>query len=408
MIKIVKELDRLLFLYAPDRGEVDWIDETLDKDGEISIFRRFTFTPDQEVKSTQRYSHLDNRVFILGTRVDNYYQINQDILGLKYDLLLHTDMPITDKTFLATGRISIFFQIDQLINEQIVVGGDKENAIPLPDFNRLIHLFPTKTTLLHFSNARIAGILKEYFDTMPDAQKKLEEHFTRQGKLADRMAKKDTISPVISVNPLREYELDKYRYILESVEEMLQTTDEYSEGDWQKKMIEFILLIFPKYVAILENLHIRDYYSKPRSISNRYIDLTLVDANGNIDIIEIKKPFAASILSTSKYRDNYTPKKELAGSVMQVEKYLFHLNKWGVQGEKEINQKRSSELPNNMQIKITNPKGMIILGRDADFDDEQRFDFEIIKRKYANIMDIMTYDDLLQRLKNIIAKFEVK
>ena len=92
---------------------------------------------------------------------------------------------------------------------------------------------------------------------------------------------------------------------------------------------------------------------------------------------------------------------------MQVEKYLFHLNKWGVEGENQINAKRSSELPSGMQIRVTNPKAMIILGRDNDFIADQKFDFEIIKRKYANIVDIMTYDDLLRRLENIIAKFKV-
>ena len=95
-------------------------------------------------------------------------------------------------------------------------------------------------------------------------------------------------------------------------------------------------------------------------------------------------------------------------SLMQVEKYLFHLSKWGVDGEKQINAKRAKELPNGMQIKITNPKAMLILGRDNEFTNDQQFDFEIIKRKYANIVDIMTYDDLLQRLENIIAKFKVK
>ena len=51
---------------------------------------------------------------------------------------------------------------------------------------------------------------------------------------------------------------------------------------------------------------------------------------------------------------------------------------------------------------------MLILGRSKDFDGQQKFDFEIIRRKYANIMDILTYDDLLARLNNIIAKFEAK
>ncbi len=88
---------------------------------------------------------------------------------------------------------------------------------------------------------------------------------------------------------------------------------------------------------------------------------------------------------------------------MQVEKYLFHLSKWGREGEKEILKKRKSELPVDFEIKITNPKAMIILGRDSDFTNDQQFDFEIIRRKYANIIDIMTYDDLFRRLDNIIA-----
>jgi len=33
----------------------------------------------------------------------------------------------------------------------------------------------------------------------------------------------------------------------------------------------------------------------------------------------------------------------------------------------------------------------------------QQLDLEIIKRKYANMIDILTYDDLLRRLDNIIA-----
>lgn len=60
-------------------------------------------------------------------------------------------------------------------------------------------------------------------------------------------------------------------------------------------------------------------------------------------------------------------------------------------------------MPAKFEIKITNPQAIIILGRDSDFADDQKFDFEIIKRKYANIIDIMTYDDLLRRLDNIIS-----
>ena len=49
---------------------------------------------------------------------------------------------------------------------------------------------------------------------------------------------------------------------------------------------------------------------------------------------------------------------------------------------------------------------MVLLGRDNGFSGEQRFNFEQIRRKYANMIGIMTYDDLLRRLENIIVMME--
>jgi hypothetical protein len=134
----------------------------------------------------------------------------------------------------------------------------------------------------------------------------------------------------------------------------------------------------------------------------------LVDTNGYIDIIEIKQPFDKVILNTVKYRDNYTPHKELSGAIVQCEKYLFHLNKWGYNGEKILNsnKKYSTTLPKGLLIKIANPKAIVILGRDKDFTKEQFLDFEIIKRKYSNVIDLLTYDELLRRIDNILYKFK--
>ena len=201
---------------------------------------------------------------------------------------------------------------------------------------------------------------------------------------------------------LANFELQKFEYIHAELTSMLSAVESYSEKNWQKRMLGLLLLIFPKYIAVLENVNVKDFYSTPGKISDRYIDLMLVDANGSVDIIEVKKPFPNALLSRNKYRNNYTPRSELAGTIMQAEKYLFHLSKWGTTGEQEIYRKRKGELPGNIDLKITNPKALILLGRDNDFTGEQRFDFEIIRRKYANMLDIMTYDDLLRRLDNMI------
>ncbi|MBZ9910182.1 DUF4263 domain-containing protein [Mesorhizobium japonicum R7A] len=114
------------------------------------------------------------------------------------------------------------------------------------------------------------------------------------------------------------------------------------------------------------------------------------------------------LLEIRLYRGNSVPTKELSGTIMQAEKYLFHLSKWGVEGERELSKRYGSALPAGLQIRVTNPKALLLLGRDRRTDgtggltENQSFDLEVIKRKYVNMMDIVPYDDLLRRLDRII------
>lgn len=391
MIRLSKQNNQLLLIYQADRfNDAQWLDDKLQEDGEVTLRRTFTFTSSDLV--FQQEPSDDERVFLLGALEDGYYIISKDILGLKHDLRLEANIKIELKSFIAQRDISVFRKIDDLIDEPIVVGGNEESAVPLDDFELLLRTFPTITELAHYASTRIARVLKDYFGTISDAEEKLNQHLDRKQKLPAQ-SRESIVS---------NFEVQKFEYVHSELESMLEVVDSYSEKDWQKKILALLLFVFPKYIAVLENVHIKDFYSNQSKASDRYIDLMLVDANGSIDIIEVKRPFTNALLSHHKYRDNHTPRKELAGSVMQAEKYLFHLSKWGRAGEQEIYDKRKSELPAGMELKITNPKAIILLGRDNDFVGQQRFDFEIIRRKYANVLDIMTYDDLLRRVANII------
>jgi len=393
MLKVTKREEQLLLTYQPDGfNGVRWLDDKLLEDGSVTLRRCFTFTKSDLISPVDGSSDEEERTFILGTRFNEYYTIAGDILGVKHDVLLDIGMNINTKTFVAHRDISIFRKIDELVDEAIVVGGDIENSIPLIDFDLLLKTFPTSTELTHYSRSRISRILKDYFGKISDAEGSLTRYLRRKKKL----------SPITNESLLSNFELQKFEYIHAELESMLEDSESYPEKDWQEKILDLLLLIFPKYIAVLENVHIKDFYSNPTRVTDRYIDLMLVDANGNTDIIEVKKPFPRALLSSHKYRDNHTPKKELAGSVMQAEKYLFHLSKWGRAGEQEIYKRRKAELPNNIELKITNPKAMLLIGRDNDFAGEQSFDFEIIRRKYANMLDVITYDDLLRRVSNII------
>lgn len=61
-----------------------------------------------------------------------------------------------------------------------------------------------------------------------------------------------------------------------------------------------------------------------------------------------------------------------------------------------------------MEIKIVNPNGLIIMGRDKGLSEEQRKDFEVIRRKYRNVLDIITYDDLIRRLEVIRDQYKLR
>jgi hypothetical protein len=395
VIKFTERGNQLLLIYQSDLyNDARWIDEKLQQDGDVTLRRTFTFSSADLVTQDAPSDEVDDgeRIFVIGVLEDGYYKISKDILGLKHDLLLDGDMKIAAGTFIAHRDISVFSKIDDLIEEPIIVGGSNESAIPLADFELLLKTFPTSTELTHYARTRIARVLKDYFGTISDAESQLNQHLNRKKKLPNQS--RDTI--------VSNFELQKFEYVYAELESMLADADSYAEKNWQTKILKLLLFVFPKYIAVLENVHIKDFYSNPNQVTDRYIDLMLVDANGSVDIIEVKKPFSNALLTRHKYRDNHTPRKELAGSVMQAEKYLFHLNKWGRAGEQEIHNKRKGELPTEIELKITNPKAMILLGRDNDFNGDQRFDFEIIRRKYANMLDIMTYDDLLRRVASII------
>ncbi len=395
MIKLSKQESQLLLTYHPDRlSDATWLDEKLQRDGEVTLRRTFTFTPVDLLRKITPSNQIDDgdRTFVLGTLEDGYYKIKKEILGLKQDLMLVETMRFHTGDFIAPRDISVFHKIDELVDEPIIVGGDHANAIPLPEFELLLRKFPTTAELTHYARARIVRVLKDYFETISDAEGKLIKHLSRKEKLP-ATSRQSIVS---------NFELQKFEYVHAELSSMLNQADDYSEKDWQTKVLGLILFVFPKYVAVLENVNIKDFYSNSGKTTDRYVDLMLVDANGVIDIIEVKRPFSNALVSRTLYRENHTPKKELSGAVMQSEKYLFHLTKWGHAGEKEIYNKRRDELPSGIELKIANPKAIILVGRDNDFEGQQRFDFEIIRRKYANMLDIMTYDDLLRRVGNII------
>jgi hypothetical protein len=404
MFKFKNTATGVEFEYSADQvGTNQWIwDELKNQNATTVSSRIFSFALKDLLNPPDSKQDFDSYVyrFQFGTFVDEYVKIPASILGITNDLLITRNVKLKRKIFAAERNISIFARISKLLehSDPIVIGGNRPDAIPWDVFEELMKKFPSTTELDIYADSRVQIILSDHLDGMKDAKNRYENYLNKKTSLI--------IKSKLDLDSLKKLEIEKYVLIRDLINDALKTKKNWSESQWQQLMLSFILLLFPKYIKVLENVAIADYYSDTIKKTNRFIDIALLDANGNLDIIEVKKPFDEKILRKSPYRGNSVPTNELSGSIMQAEKYIFHLSKWGFKGEEVLNKRYAGELAPGVKIRISNPKAIIIVGRSqigsAEMTDSQLLDFEIIKRKYANIMDIITYDDLVRRLDNTI------
>ncbi len=406
MITFDRHKTQIVLVYSSERFDsAAWIDEKLRSDGMATLSRTFTVRQADAVDPDDRDEDSESvRRFVIGNIDGEYRTIQKEVLGLKHDLLISTSVTLRHRLFVAERDISIFRRIDELIDEPIIVGGSRKGAIPEEDFTRLLREFPTSTELTHYARARVTRVLREHFETMSDAETRLAAYMERRKRsLSHRRVESSGRIPAATA-----LELEKFVYVRDRMVEMLKDAEAYSESEWQHEVADLLLLVYPQYVTVLQNVHVAERYSNESRSTNRYIDLVLVGADGSLDIVEIKKPFQRGLMSRSQYRDNHVPVRELSGSIMQAEKYLFYLSKSGRDGEVSIQRKHAEHLPADLEIKITNPKAIVLTGRDDKLSARERFDFEFVRRNYSNVVDIISYDDLLRRVERMIKSLAVR
>jgi hypothetical protein len=412
MLEVRKKSKYIQLIYSyPDESfsPEDWVINELKNHGYVGIAHSiFTLTPELMEKSsrlntnTQEFlNKIPDVIFNIaelkeiqeGKIVVEYYEVYPSVLVLDRKILLHKDIDPDIDLFIAETNISVFKQIAELTKGDIIIGGELHNAIPLEEFYGLIGNFPTTYEKKLYAQARIASVLKNYFENVKDAEKLYIKYRN----------KKPTIKGVKLKKTFEEYEVVKYQTIYDKLISMLNDEDNYNEKTWQAEIVDILLLLYPKYIAVFTEVPVNADDVKEKSL-----DYLFVDANGHVDVVEIKQPFDNAIMTKGLYRDNYIPLRELSGTVMQLEKYIYYLNRWAKKGEKYLIEKYRDELPKDFEIHITNPKGFIIMGRENNLTKEQKHDFEVVKRKYKNVIDILSYDDLLNRLKLSIEQIKLR
>ena len=399
-IQFWKDENRVLLEYSSE-SDVRWLKKGLNEHSSFNLKKVYTVFANQIVPDPDydESSIEDEMLFIrfaVATLEGDYFKFKKDLLSIGVDVFIHKDITITHKMFYAPRNISVFKKINAIVSEDIYISNKpddylKSGRLPLTEFNRLRDNFPTTYQLDKYAESLVGMILGDYFDSYSEA----EEKYKKLLKKKEYRKKRTRIIPA-----LRKHEKSKYEYILETLKEMLENKEGYNEKIWQEEILDILLLIYPKYVKVFKEVPIKTEEGKLKRL-----DYMLLDSRGHVDIVEIKRPSEKKFMSPARYRGNYIPSKELVGSVMQVEKYIFYLNKSGKNGENKLNTDYKNQMPTDLRINIVNPKGLIIMGQEDELLEDERKDFEIVRRKYKNIIDITTYDELIRSLEQLIFKF---
>ena len=328
MIDFFEKNNLIIGRYEP-YGGVSWIYTSLSFGEYIQIKKTFRITENDFYRSEDEDDKFDESsefiLFKFAVSEGEYYKILKNILNISFNIYFHKSIVLTQEMFLAERNASIFSVLETIKPiEDIYIGGPDEKAISLDEYLSIIKSLPNNYELERYSIARVSSVLRKHFNTEKDGLSQYEKYLNEKGKVT---------YPTLS--DFYDFDLIKYKYTFDKLKKMLVDEDQYSESDWQNEILKIITVLFPKYINAVKEAPVKDYlYNTMRSI-----DILLVDAEGAIDIVEIKKPFAQCIVSSGRYRDNYIPLRDLSGTIMQIEKYIYHLNKWGVHGEEKLTEK---------------------------------------------------------------------
>lgn len=406
MIEIKKHNSKLVAIYSPESGTY-WLQDKLIKGENHYLKNTYRLSKDKILDLHEIDEDLDeeeNIAFQIGIERNNYFALDKEVFGIDIDIYIEKNIHITPNFFTANKNISIISKLEDVVNEQIYlvsdenynVNDDNTNKIPLSAYKNLLNNFPNNTELIKYSHMRIATALSEYFDNLDVFKTKYENYLNKKNiSLTNNKFSR-------SINLLK---LDMLATSQEELTKMLNTYKSFNEKDWQNKIKNILCVLFPKYLYAIREVNFGEIHGY-----DKHPDFTLIDSNGYIDIMEIKKPDDTQIIRNCKNRNNYVPQKIFTDVVVQTTKYINALNQNHDKSKINIIKKLKEDNPDTTlstsDIFINNPKGLILLGRSDKLTKEQKDDFELIRRQYKDIVEIMTYDDLINRIYNLVEKLK--
>ena len=385
-LKLDKEL---IAIYTPAYGANEILKKIEASDGHN--IKNVFWVEKNDLRELEDYDE-DSICFAIGKYVEGYVEISQEVVGIGHKFFFSEDIKFNSKMFVANRNVSILRKIDEVVDGDIYIGGDNQEEfyhIPYGEFEALIELFPNSSEMTKYVHKRIASLVKEFIPQCDKYEYIYEKYIReRETQYINRLSEDK-----LSFN--KKIKLEQFKVALEELKDLLEE-EHIGETIWQKRIQNILQLLYPQYILFAREVTFRGVDG-----NDKRPDFILVDTNGFVDIMEIKIPTVEVMSKKPSYRNNYVPSREFAGIVQQMEKYVYCLNT--LNKEKDgFYAKLSSLLPKGIVPQVVNPQGILLLGRSNNFNEQQARDFELIKRQYKNVADIMTYDDLIARFERII------
>ena len=172
--------------------------------------------------------------------------------------------------------------------------------------------------------------------------------------------------------------------VISQFEEMLGSKN--NEHKWGAFLRRNLFLVESRYIHIIEQLNVV-------LGGTRKVDFGLVDTAGFLDLFEIKVPHT-KLLAARPDRGNYYWNGDAVKALVQAEKYLYNADGRRDSLAKDITREKK------IDVKVVRPRAVVIMGTNAQLDSlEKEEDFRVLRQSLKNI-EVILYDELLERLKN--------
>ncbi|MBQ7701870.1 MAG: DUF4263 domain-containing protein [Candidatus Methanomethylophilaceae archaeon] len=380
--------------YAPRNG-TGWIKELLERSSQITLCKIFNITQSDIDAGNGFYEDFgEERIhFKIGDCENGLYVIRPPVLSDEYTLSIRPGSELDFSYFKDCYLPDAMDVVFEILKRDITIG-NKDGDLSPELLRSAMEKYPGITEYQHYKRLRAAEILGAELELPKDYRSAFDKYVEKR-----RKGKKMKDLPDIHA-----LDLQKFTFLYKEMKDMLDNPERYDEADWQERIMEIVKLLYPQYIYVTRESKITEMYGK-----GTRVDFVVINSSGYIDIIEIKDP-KVDILATYnghlvRDRNNYVPSRYLGNTVAQVENYIFGLNKDNKKAIENIRKHFSNSgtsLPDTLSLKIVNPRGLIIMGRSNTEDEEISNSIELLRRQYSHIVDIVTYDDLIGRLHNIM------